>query len=795
MNGIKPKQFAPLRFSKINSWIGWNHLCFAFQAVLKRLRRQRRVPVVLQMNAVECGAACLAMILNYFGRQTSISECRERCGVGQHGLTAQTIAKAARNYGLRVKAVSIEPADFKYVQLPAIAHWNFNHFVVVERWSATKFEIVDPAAGRRRITAKAFDAGFTGVVLMLEPGVQFERRRGTGKRSWRHYLKYVLDKPGLLVQILLASLFLQVLGLALPIFTQVLVDQVLPFRITNAMNILAIGMILLVLTQLVISYLRAALLIYLQGRLDSQLMLGFFEHLLTLPLRFFQQRTNGDLLMRLGSNMIVRETLTGQTISTILDGTFVLVYLGILLTWAPLFGGIALAIGMFQVALLLGTTRRTHDLVQRDLAAGAESQSYLVEALAGIVTLKASGSETRAFDHWSNLFYRNLNVSLERNHFSASVGTVMTALRTFSPFVMLWVGAHGVLDGTLSLGAMLALNALAMSFLTPLASLVSNGQRLQLIGAHLERLNDVLQAEPEQDPRLVRSAPPLTGRIELKSVDFRYDPHAPLVLRDVSVSIEPGQKVAIVGRTGSGKSTLAKLLLGLYTPTGGELLFDGAALQSLNYATLRRQFGTVLQESFLFSGSIRQNIAFNDPSLSLEQVIEAARLAHIHDEVTGMPMGYETLLAEGGSSLSGGQRQRLALARALAHKPSVLLVDEATSHLDVMTERLVDQSLSALACTRIVIAHRLSTVKNADLILVLDEGEIVERGSHEELLDKRGSYTALIRGQAEIETTRSTLLEMASDTKQHILCAGGSGGYCQVNNSKMQSDGSRVILR
>jgi len=272
---------------------------------------------------------------------------------------------------------------------------------------------------------------------------------------------------------------------------------------------------------------------------------------------------------------------------------------------------------------------------------------------------------------------------------------------------------------------------------------------LQLVSAHLDRIADVVEEESEQDLQGVQHAPPLSGRIELNHINFRYDPNAPLVLRDISVAIEPGQKVALVGRTGSGKSTLAKLLLGLYTPTEGEILYDDLPLQSLNYRTVRSQFGAVLQESFLFSGSIRQNIAFNDPSLSLEQVMEAARLAHIHDDILRMPMGYETLVAEGGMSLSGGQRQRLSLARALAHQPAVLLLDEATSHLDAVTERLVDQNLSDFACTRIVIAHRLSTIRNADLILVLDEGVIVERGSHKDLLAKDGRYAALVHSQLE----------------------------------------------
>ena len=718
------------------------------------VRRGRRVPVILQMNSVECGAACLAMILSYYGRKTRISDCREKCGVGRDGLTALTITKAARSYGLRVKAYSLEPADLKQIRLPAIVHWDFSHFVVLERWSPKVVTIIDPATGRRRLTAEEFSASFTGVALTFEPGVQFEPRRALAAPSWRGYLGYMLETPGVrgtIAQVLGASVLLQALGLVLPFVTKVLLDYILPLRVDSLMTMLGLGAIVFVLAQMVMSYLRVSMLIYLQARIDSRLMLNFFEHLLTLPYRFFQQRTSGDLLMRLGSNTMIREMLTSQTISTILDGSLVSVYLALIFYMSPLFGLIVLVIGLIQVSVLLGTTRRVHNLMQRELSAQAESQSYLVQALSGIATLKASGGEDRSLDYWSNLFFNYQNVSLRRSFLSAIVETVLSTLRTFSPLLLLLFGTSRVLDGTMSLGTIFALNALAGGFLSPLASLVSNGQRFQLVKAHLDRISDVLEAEPEQDIHTVDSPPSLSGRIELKNVTFQYDPNAAPVLRDISLSIAPGQKIALVGRTGSGKSTLVKLMLGLYEPTSGQILYDCLPLENLNYREVRSQLGVVLQESFLFSGSIRQNILFNNPTLPLERAMEASELAVIHDEIMQMPMGYDTLVAEGGNGLSGGQRQRLSIARALAPRPAILLLDEATSHLDAVTERLVEEKLSWLSCTRIVVAHRLSTVRDADIILVLDDGRVVEQGTHEDLISQRGCYEALIHDQIRAE--------------------------------------------
>ncbi|MFL5349043.1 MAG: peptidase domain-containing ABC transporter [Hyalangium sp.] len=715
--------------------------------------RRRRVPVILQLSTRECSGACLAMVLSYYGRKTSASDCRECFDVGRDGASALTIARAARTHGLIAKRYSVTLSNFHRIPLPAIVFWNFNHFIVVERWGPKFVDVVDPGLGRRRLTMAEFDEGFTGLAMSFEPSIDFQRRKSVGVPAWRTALAYMLSTPGfggLLGQIFLTSLVMQGVGLSLPLLTQVIVDRILPFRVVDLMTVLGLGLAVLVAAQGVTSYLRSAVMIYLYARLDSRMMLGLFGHLLTLPLRFFQQRSTGDLLTRLGSNVAIREALTSRTLSVILDALLVLIYFAILMVQAPLFGVLAVAIGALQVVVLLSTNRRVHGLTQESLLAQAESQNYLTEALIGVATLKASGAEHRVLDHWSNLLMRHLNVTVRKNHLSAVLDSSLLTLRTLAPLLLLWIGARQVLNGEMTLGTMLALNALATACLQPLASLATTGQQIQMVGAHLTRLMDIVQADPEQDLQKVQAAPTLTGRVELRDVSFRYDADAPLVLDGISLAIQPGQKVALVGRSGSGKTTLAMLLLGLHEPTSGEILYDGLPLQQLDHVTLRSQFGAVMQEPFLFSGSLRENITFSDPAVPLDEVAEAARLAVVHDDIERMPMGYETVISgSGGSGLSGGQRQRIAVARALVRKPVILLLDEATSQLDVLTESQLDQNLNGLSCTRILIAHRLSTVRNADLILVLDQGKLVESGTHEELVARGGHYMELIRKQME----------------------------------------------
>jgi len=397
--------------------------------------------------------------------------------------------------------------------------------------------------------------------------------------------------------------------------------------------------------------------------------------------------------------------------------------------------------------LFLALRRRHRELASKALQVEAASRSYQVEMLTGIETLKSLGAERRAVEHWSNLFADELNVALERGRLSATFDSLLAALSIGSPLVILLYGALEVVRGNLTLGTMLAVSALAAGFFAPLSTLVSTALQMQMLGSYFERIDDVLDSPPEQERGVTLARPRLGGRITLDRVSFRYNPTAPLVVDDVSLDVEAGSFIALVGPSGAGKTTLAHLLVGLYRPMSGRILYDGVDLRELDLRAVRGQMGIVNQQPYLFGSSIASNLSLADPSLSRDRLIEAAHLAQIHDDIVNMPLGYDTLLGDGGLSVSGGQRQRLALARALVPRPAILLLDEATSSLDTATERRIQDELAKLRCTRIVIAHRLSTVRAADLILVMDQGVVVERGSHDELMRRRGRYERLVAVQ------------------------------------------------
>jgi ATP-binding cassette, subfamily B, bacterial len=698
------------------------------------------------MALADCGAACLAMVLAYHGKHVPLDELRQMTSTDRDGVDALAVTQAARRYGLTARGVVADVDALEHLPPATILHWEFTHFVVFERLRRNGVQVMDPAVGRRHLSMEVFRRSYTGVAITFEPSEDFQTSKLKTKGTWR-YLRPLLGQSRSLTKVLVASVLLRLLALALPLLTGLLVDVIVPRNDRHLLLVTGAAMGAVVGYFFLATLLRSHLLLQLRTRLDVRLTTSFVEHLVDLPYSFFLGRSAGDLMMRLDSHTIVREYLTTGTLSALIDGSLASLYLVLLFMLSPPLAALVLGLGLLQVAVLLLARRRNQHLMSESLQVEARSQSYTFELLAGIETLKAAGAERQAAGHWERLFVDQVNVAMRRGRLEASVSAVMGTFQLGAPLAILLYGGFQVMDGSLSLGTMLAAAALAAGFLEPLATLIDTGLKLQLLRSYMERINEVLDAPREQEGQEVVTAPRLSGRVRAESVSFSYGPLAPAVVKDVSLEVQPGQQLGIVGRTGSGKSTLAHLVLGMYPPTSGRILFDGRDLAELDLKSLRRQIGIVTQRPYLFGATIRQNIALSDPTMPHDMVVAAAKLACIHDEIVAMPMGYDTRLVDGGASLSGGQQQRIALARALGHRPTILLLDEATSDLDGVTERTVHRNLSALGCTRIVIAHRLSTIVDADLILVMEDGRIVQQGTHDELMELPGPYRQQVAAQ------------------------------------------------
>jgi ATP-binding cassette subfamily B protein len=713
---------------------------------LQKLRTSRRsVPEIRQLTATDCGAACLAMVSAYFGREVGIEEVRDLIGSTRDGVSGKVLLEAARRIGLRGRGVSLEVGDLKFLAPGAILHWQFSHFVVLERVTRRDIHIVDPATGRRRVGLEQVQQLFTGVALLMEPAEDFQKQAHQ-KSAFRHVTS-LIRYSGLVTRIFLVSIALQFLGILGPILVGLVVDRVVPHRDYELLFVLSLGLGAIVAFRLLTSLVRGHLLLELRARIDASMTLGFLHHLVSLTYSFFQLRPAGDLLARMNTQSSVREILSNAVISALLDGALVSVFLVLLFVVDYRIALLILALWLVQVLVFYVSRKLQRSLLSRGLELQARQQNYQIALLTSMQTLKAFGVEERMLQGYSHLFVDVLNVELRRGRLMNWVDSVISTLHLAAPLLLLVAGSYRVLTGGLTLGEMLSANALAGSLLIPLSNLLGVGGQFLLLDSYLERMNDVLDMRPERPSRSVGRQARLGGAIALDHVSFRYGPHSPLAVRDVTLGIEPGQMVAIVGRSGAGKSSLANLLLGLYLPTSGSVRYDAIDLNELDLQCFRSQIGVVLQESSFIDGTIRDNIALNDDGISMARLVAAAKRASIHDEIMAMPLQYHTPLPDRGLSLSGGQRQRLALARALARDPSILLLDEATSALDAISERAILKTLNELSSTRIIIAHRLSTIRSADLILVMDAGRIVESGRHEELLERRAAYAELMKAQ------------------------------------------------
>jgi ATP-binding cassette subfamily B protein len=714
--------------------------------------RARNFPAHLQLSETDCAAACLSMILSFYGKHVSINKLRDLANVSRDGASLYGIAQAAESLGFESRGLKTSLGHLATIELPAIAHWQGFHFVVLYEVKRDHVTLADPAIGLRKISREEFEKDWTGYLLLLTPTARIEEVEESQSKSSR-FLQLLKPYRRGLAEIFLASLMLQFFGLALPIFTQVIVDNVVVHKNTSMLNTLVLGMLLVGVFQTATTALRYYLMVHTTRRIDMQMVVDFYRHVLSLPMRYFEERKVGDILKRFNENARIRDFLTGRVMGVTLDCLMIFVYLGLMFYYNIKLTVVAIIVIPAYVVLTLIATPIFKRQYREAFEKAAEADSQIVESISGVGAIKAMASERNICWKVQGLIVKCLNVQFRSALSGMATISIGNMLQTLNTIILFWYGARLVMVGELSIGQLVAFNVLVTSVTRPILSVVDLWREFQEVSIGFERLNDVFDAKPEDvnDEKRMR-LPRIGGHIRFENVTFRY-PTRPgkNALQNVDLEIQAGQTVALVGRSGAGKTTFANLLLRLHEPNEGRILVDGHDLRHVSINSLRSQVGVVPQDIFLFSGTIRENIAFGYLDAPLEQVVGAAMLAGAHEFISELPLGYETKIGERGQSLSGGQKQRIAIARALFRKPRILIFDEATSALDTESESAIQKHLNQILKDRttLIIAHRLSTVRNADVIVVMDRGTVREIGDHYKLMDQKGIYYYLNSQQLE----------------------------------------------
>lgn len=700
-------------------------------------------------SELDTGLMCVLLLARFFGLPADEAQLQHQFGGSGKRLSDADLLRAAKSLGLKAAVRHTTWERLSSIPLPAIANCKNGQYLIVAKIEGGNVLIHDPREQRPTVqTMSDFTTRWSGQLMLATKRAHLRPQDVSFDFTW--FIPAVVKYRRLLGEVILASFFLQLFALLTPLFTQVVIDKVLVHKGFTTLHVLAVGMVMLALFDAVLGGLRTHLFAHTTNRIDVGLGSQLFRHVLALPLAYFEARRVGDTVARVRELEHIRQFLTSNSVTVLLDLLFTIVFLGVMWWYSPVLTMIVIGSLPLYALLSIVITPIIRARLNEKFNRGAENQSFLVEAISGIQTVKALAVEPPLQRRWDEQLAGYVATSFRAASLIMVTGQIASFIQKATTIAVLWLGAYQVIDGVLSIGQLIAFNMLAAQVTGPLLRLVNLWQEFQQVGISVQRLGDVLNTRPEPSYNPNRTTlARVNGHVAFEEVTFRYRPDTAAALRAVSFVVQPGQVIGIVGRSGSGKSTLAKLLQRLYVPERGRVLVDGVDLAQIDPAWLRRQVGVVLQENFLFNGSVRDNIALTDPGIPMERVLRAAQLAGAQEFILDLPEGYDTAVGEHGCTLSGGQRQRLAIARALVDDPRILIFDEATSALDYESEAIIQQNLAQISTGRTVfiIAHRLTTVRLASRIYVMDKGEIVEDGSHDELVKQNGAYARLYKHQ------------------------------------------------